>query len=337
MGVALQPGFVMPGAWASIYGLLGATAVWVVCNDRCLPRAVATRMRTNVALDAVLLLLYFMIDSFVRWQELSGAAVGAAVALVFQGKASAFGPSPWRWAALAALVPLPWLGYTFIRHEMATNPEWAAVIQQANGQADEDDAERKAFQDAFVKRIHEETNRAYNVYRKEGGVLDLAPADRKQENVDRVKGRLAEERDDVKQLAADLSAAGPYKDERTENARKTALQFVETLNDLLTTAEKRLREGAEWTDEEPGKNSENQGRSRRLVQAPDVMRGLRSATPDRVAGKKTAMTLPPWCRPPTNFSVANDGCSERYGSLCCVRSTTGGFSRSCQPDGRTFG
>ena len=120
----------MPGAWAAIYGLLGATAVWVVCNDRCLPRAVATRMRDQRGprRRAATALLHALIP-VAAGTDLGGAAVGAAVGLAFQ--AQRFGPSPWRWAALAALVPLPWLGYTFIGHEMATNPEWAAVIQRA--------------------------------------------------------------------------------------------------------------------------------------------------------------------------------------------------------------
>ena len=68
-----------------------------------------------------------------------------------------------------------------------------------------------------------------------------------------MKAHLAEQREDIKQLAADLSAAGPYKDEFVENARKTAIQYVQSLNDLLTTAEKRFREGEEWTDADQSK------------------------------------------------------------------------------------
>ena len=72
--------------------------------------------------------------------------------------------------------------------------------------------------------------------------------------MDRVKRHFAEQAQlGVKQLAADLSAAGPCKDEVTENARKTAIQFVQSLNDLLTTAEKRLREGEAWTDADQSK------------------------------------------------------------------------------------
>ena len=239
VGVALQPQFVMPGAWGSIYGLLGATAVWVVCNDRCLPRTVVRRMRTNVAFDALMLLLYFVVYPVDRWQELSGAGVGLAVGLVMQ--AQRFGPSPWRWAALAALIPLPWLGYTFIRHEMTTNPEWAAVQQRAGDDVNE--ADRKAFQEAFVGRTNRETSKALKVFADEGGVLDQAPGDRKPALVEKVKRDLGDQRDVMKQLSEDLTAHGPCKDALAEKARQVAMQYVQAAGDLLTRAEKRFAKG----------------------------------------------------------------------------------------------
>ncbi len=67
-----------------------------------------------------------------------------------------------------------------------------------------------------------------------------------------MKHDLGEQRDIIKQLAADLTAAGPYRNRVAETARQKALRFAEAIEDLLTTAEKRLREGTEWTasDEE---------------------------------------------------------------------------------------
>ena len=250
LALALAPRIVMAGALGAICGVLGAAAVWVLCNSRRLPRSLARQIRGNMVINAVLITCISLMPG-VSWQgHLGGAAVGAAVALVMQ--AQRFGPSPWRWAALAALVPLPWLGRAFLNHELATNPEWIPVIRQADGQADEEE-ERKAFQDAFVKRVNRETSRAYNVFLSEGGVLDRAAAERKPGDVDRAKAHLAEQGDDVRKLAADLSAAGPYKDETVENARTCALRFAETLSDLLATAEKRLGAGEEWTDEDQSK------------------------------------------------------------------------------------
>ena len=217
LALALEPRVVMAGASGAICGVLGAAAVWVLCNGRHLPRSLARQIRGNMVINAVLITFISLMPG-VSWQgHLGGAAVGAAVALVMQ--AQRFGPAPWRWAAPAALVPLPWLGYAFIHHEMATNPEWVPVILQADGRADEEVEEREALQDAFVKRVNRETSRAYNVFLTEGGVLDHAAAERKPGDVGRAKAQLAEQRDDVRKLAADLPAAGPYKDETVENAR----------------------------------------------------------------------------------------------------------------------
>ena len=95
------------------------------------------------------------------------------MALVMQ--AQRFGPSPWRWAALAALVPLPWLGSAL--HQSRNDNQSGVGSGDSGGQRAGQlaEKERKAFQDAFLKRIHEETNKAYNVFLNEGGVLDLAP------------------------------------------------------------------------------------------------------------------------------------------------------------------
>jgi hypothetical protein len=196
-----------------------------------------------------------------RWDDLGGALVGAAVALVLH--VQRFGPWPWNWAILAVLLPLPWLGYTFIEHERHTNPEWADV--QAQGGAKQDakrkeaeqiETEKKEFKTAFVSRVSDETGKAYKTYENEGGVLDMPPEDRKAARVDKVKRDLGEQLDVIKQLSDDLTAAGPYKGEATENARQKAIRFVQILTDLLTTAVKRLREGAEWTDADEHKVTE---------------------------------------------------------------------------------
>ncbi len=82
LALALAPTGVMAGASGAICGVLGAAAVWVLCNGRHLPRSVAGQFRRNLLINAVLLIFISMLPG-VSWQgHLGGAVIGAAVALV---------------------------------------------------------------------------------------------------------------------------------------------------------------------------------------------------------------------------------------------------------------
>jgi cell division protein FtsN len=105
------------------------------------------------------------------------------------------------------------------------------------------------------------------VYENAGVLLDLAPEDRNPAAVAKVKRDLDEQREIIKRLVADLTAAGPYENQVAENARQKALGFAEAIEELLTTAEKRLREGTEWT-------AEDQTKSQKVKDAAKVWRKL---------------------------------------------------------------
>ena len=249
LALAMQPEYMMAGASGALCGVIAAEAVWVVCNGRYLSQTLAARWRSNLMSNGVLIVMISVIPGVSGWCHLGGALTGAFVALVMQ--VQRFGPSMFRWTTLLALVPLPWAGYAFIQHEQAMSPNWAQVGKGPLNDADAQ-KERREFQDAYLNRIQRETTTALAVY-ENAGVLDVAPEDRKPAQVDKVKQALGEQRESIKQLAADLAAAGPYRDPVTKNAQQEALHFTEALNDLLTTAEKRLREGEEWTADDEAK------------------------------------------------------------------------------------
>ncbi|HBI43263.1 MAG TPA: hypothetical protein DDY78_10460 [Planctomycetales bacterium] len=130
LAVAMQPQALLAGASGALCGVIAAEAVWVLCNGRYLPRSLAARWRGNLTTNAILIVGISLIPGVSGWCHLGGALTGAAVALVMQ--VQRFGPSPWRWAVLLALVPLPWLGYGLIEHERATNPHWAPIHRLPN-------------------------------------------------------------------------------------------------------------------------------------------------------------------------------------------------------------
>ena len=111
--------------------------------DTC--RVAGPPIRGNMVINAVQITFISLMPG-VSWQgQLGGAGrggrgagdAGAALRAVAVAVGGAGGAGP---AAVA--------GRAFIDHEMTTNPEWVPVIQRANGQADEEEKERKAFQDA---------------------------------------------------------------------------------------------------------------------------------------------------------------------------------------------
>ncbi len=250
LALGLEPRVVMAGALGAICGVLGAEAVWVLCNGRHLPRSLARELRRNLLINGVLITFISLMPG-VSWQgHLGGAVIGAVVALVMQ--VQRFGPSPWRWGILAALIPLPWLGYAFIHYEQQTNPEWKQVRPGRLGGGDNAD-DRKSFEQTFIARINKETETADDLDQNEGGVLQEAPAKRAAAEKDRAQRDFDEARDGLSRLADDLSHAGPYEDDTAENARQVALEFVEAARDFTATAAKRLREGDEWKPEDEAK------------------------------------------------------------------------------------
>jgi membrane associated rhomboid family serine protease len=123
LGVAMQPQAVLAGASGALCGLLAAAAVWRLCNGRHLPRAVARELGGALLINGGLVVLVSLVPGVSGWGHLGGALAGAVVALALQ--VQRFGPAPWRWVPVAALLPLPWLGRALIEHQRAADPAWA--------------------------------------------------------------------------------------------------------------------------------------------------------------------------------------------------------------------
>ncbi|HVS38035.1 MAG TPA: rhomboid family intramembrane serine protease [Gemmataceae bacterium] len=254
LALGLEPRIPMAGASGAICGILGAAAVWALCNGRYLPAAIASQIRRNLLINGVLLVFVSFLPG-VSWQgHLGGAVVGAAVALVMQ--VQRFGPYPWRWLVLATLVPLPWLGWAFINYERQTNPVWKDVRpgagKQGGGRSSKE--ERKDFDDSFIDRLNQAIQDGYtDVWGKERDLLTEAPDKRNPDRVKAVKRNVDEQRGNAKELAEDLTKAGPYKDEKTETCRAAAMHFTQALVDFLNTVYARLSANSEWTMDDAAK------------------------------------------------------------------------------------
>ncbi len=120
--MALQPLVLLAGASGAICGLFSAEAIWILLNRKYLPRSFVRRWSGGYVRALLLLVFVSLAPQVSGLGHLGGALTGVIAALLLHWQR--FGPSPWRWLGVVALVPLPWLGYAGIEYARRTNPVW---------------------------------------------------------------------------------------------------------------------------------------------------------------------------------------------------------------------
>jgi hypothetical protein len=221
------------------------------------------------------------------WGHLGGALAGAAAALLLH--VQRFSRAAWRWAALAALVPLPWLGVALIEWARAVFPAWekltaaAAREQLLEDRRRQEERERreegrkqgkrqeKDFENRFLDPksptfLRPIVDSAHQVYQDlvpdplEWDPGGLAPAE-----VKKALQMLDEQRRSVRGLVDALDRADPYKDEAVEKARQAARGYAAAEADLLDQARRCLRAGKRCTprDREMLREQEKKVKERR--------------------------------------------------------------------------
>jgi membrane associated rhomboid family serine protease len=224
------------GASGALCGLLAAEAVWVLLNGRYLPRALARRGRVSILTTFLLLVFISSFEGVSAWGHFGGAAAGAAAALLLHFQR--FGPPLLRWLALAALVPLPWLGFRAIERERARSKDWHAV-------------EDKEFARHYEGLVRSTTADAKGYYwGSVGPLLGKHRTRRGAQEVAKLLPELADWHRRLDALAARLARAGPYRSATVEQRRQERQEEVAALARTFDQAEQTLREEAEQTARE---------------------------------------------------------------------------------------
>jgi membrane associated rhomboid family serine protease len=234
LAVAHTPLTLIAGASGALCGLLAAEAVWVLLNARYLPRALARRGRASIVTTFLLLVFISLFPGVSGWCHFGGAVAGGAAALLLH--VQRFGPSPWRWLAVAALVPLPWLGFRAIERQRVTDKRWHEL-------------ERQAFVEGYRRQYFDTLRGANQVYKdKAEPLLEMHPTRRDAGAVAKVLPELAHQRQELEALAARLNRAGPYRDPDTEQLRQQDQRAVGDFLQKVSRAEQCLRENGDWAD-----------------------------------------------------------------------------------------
>lgn len=235
LGVAHNVGH-LTSASDAVCGLIGAEAVWVLCNRRYLPRSLLRPLRTSLVITLILLVVIGSYQSVGRWGLVGGAAAGASSALLLQ--LHRFGPPLWRWLALLGFAPLVWYGHLVVEHARASDPKWLAIEDQH-------------FEDRFAHPLQNVMKKAREVYSKEiTPVLEIHPTRRDLAKVQAILPVLAEQQRELTSLADELARAGPYHSPEAEEARQVGRQYVLAGTALFDMAEHVLGLGDKRTDKD---------------------------------------------------------------------------------------
>jgi membrane associated rhomboid family serine protease len=269
LAVAYMPQFPVVGASSALCGIFGAEAVWVLLYGKYLPRSVARRGRSQIVVNVLLLVFISLLPRVSGWAHLGGGLAGAAAALVLHFQR--FGPPALRWAAVAALVPLPWISYAILNGQRANSPKWQKVLagqeqrernraerrerqkkeQEEKERAQRGEQDKEDFKKRFLAKtsplaVGIATRAAEKAYVREvAQLLEQNAARRPPDEVKKARARLAEHRKKLREIASALEKAGPYQDGIAEKARLAGRDYTTALDELFRLAERCLS-GGKW-------------------------------------------------------------------------------------------
>jgi membrane associated rhomboid family serine protease len=118
------------------------------------------------------------------------------------------------------------------------------------GQTLRDEAEQLDFETKSLPRIRQATKGAADLFERVEPLLAQRPARRPAAAVEKTLRELAESRRALGALAGHLAKAGPSRVELVETARKKALEYAQASAALLAQAERCLRAGDRWTEQD---------------------------------------------------------------------------------------
>ncbi len=251
LAMVFSPGVAMLGASGAVCGVLGVEAVWILLYGRYLPKRMASRGRSAM-LTNIVLIVFVSLFAGVSWQaHLGGGLAGAAGALVLHFQR--FGGPILRVLGVLALPLMGWGSFVYMQRTVAKSQVGLAV-------------ELQSFERDLLPAIGSTTREAQKVYMQKAIPLLERNAQRRDEAdtkdaIEALDSSIAKLQD----LAGRLRRAGPYRDEQVEEARTTALDYVGALTEACEDTVRCLRAGKAWKradEEELQKKWENSEKKR---------------------------------------------------------------------------
>jgi membrane associated rhomboid family serine protease len=240
----------LAGASFALCGIVAAEAVWVWLNRHHLPRSVLDRWKTNLGIQMVMIVFISFFPGISGWGHFGGAVAGALTALVLNYQR--FGPNPWRWVALVALVPISLLGFGEIRR-MRMNQQrlsiWIIGISDRGWRF----VEELDYEKRFKPKQTEMTEVEQKLHRERvESLLDMDPGRREEKNAELQKGLdfLDFARKQWSGYLDAVNRAGPYYQPPVIKVLDDDRQAIGAHLKLFELEENCLRAGKKWKAED---------------------------------------------------------------------------------------
>lgn len=238
------------GASGALWGVLASMASWVFLNRNVLPPALISDWKRQLLFVFILNIgITLSIPNISRGAHFGGGLAGL-VAAVFVDWIR-FGRGPQRAVAILGLAALP-VGYDAWMMRSLKHIEDRVF-------ATEERTEVPFFNATYMPGISRQLEASEALYDEvETDLLDRVVPRRDEDQVRRALERLAASRAELAKQRVVLQVAGPFRSPRVKKARDLAVDYFQSLDELLATTEEALRRGEGWTpdDEKRRKHQE---------------------------------------------------------------------------------
>ncbi|MCS6849815.1 MAG: rhomboid family intramembrane serine protease [Gemmataceae bacterium] len=243
----------LAGASAAICGLLAAMGVWLLMNRSFLPPELFSAVMGSVVKNFILIGLISLMPGVSGVGHLGGAVAGG-VAAVFLN-IQAFGRGWLRLLGMVGALGVPVLGVVGLLRAMDGSSAWQEVRERQHArqqweqhreQATISSREVAEFNKRLMPSLQATLGETRRVVEQVEPLINQHPSRRDGQKTQAALQALRGQQAALVQTATTLRAAGPFRSQTAQNARETALQYVEALEKLAGLLAAALEKGTSW-------------------------------------------------------------------------------------------
>ncbi len=228
------------GASGAICGLIGAFAVWLILNKRCMPKQMFSRNMMSLIFTAVLIALISMMPRVSGMGHLGGAVAGIVTATLMHYQRFSRYPVV-RGATVLLALALPVAFVLAAKPVLLSRSDMEGVAGRIRKEESREKI-RKAYNEYWDKCTD-----LLILYDEEiATTLVRHPDRREEENVKKILNLIPKHRDEMKKLQSTLEEAGELSSASIEKIRQDLLKRTKSWLIFFDQVELHLRKEMKW-------------------------------------------------------------------------------------------